>query len=321
MAKRALLIGCNYTATPQYLLNGCINDIMNVKNMLIDAYDYKSSNMTILRDDIAVGGSLLPTRENIIASLKQLVNLSPSLQEVWIHYSGHGTGVRDGNGDENDGRDECIVPCDFVGKGLIMDDELFMIIKDIKCRAIICFDCCNSGTGIDLQYTFNYSNGSYSMTTNNAKAIENNRNIFFFSGCRDDQTSADAYNGEIRMVVGAFTDSLLRCLRENGHSVDIMKVYSDICAYIIKSGHTQCPVFSSSSSTPSHKFERTNVVNKVNVITQVVTQYVQVPAPAPVPATTAKPAPAPATKPATVPVVIKPATPAKRTGGIKMSWV
>lgn len=280
MPKKALLIGANYSATPQYKLNGCINDIMNIKNMLIDAYDYKAANMTILRDD--GGSSLLPTRQNIINSLKQLAN-DTTCDEVWIHYSGHGTSVRDANSDEKDGMDEAIVPCDFTTAGVISDDELFEIVKLMQCRSIICFDSCHSGTAIDLQYSFNYTNGSFSQTVNNNKAITGNKNIFFFSGCRDEQTSADAFNGETRMGVGAFTDNLVRALRDNGHNVDIMKLYGDLCSGVIKSGYTQCPVLSCSCPTPNYKFERTNVVVKTNIVTQVVTQYVKVPAPAPAP--------------------------------------
>lgn len=307
MSKKALLIGINYYSTPQNQLNGCINDVMNMKNVLMDAYDYKEENIRVLRDDASAS---LPTRQNIISALKQIVSESSTLSEIWIHYSGHGTGVRDTNGDETDGQDEAIVPCDFTtGGGIIGDDELFEIIKGISCTAIICFDCCHSGTGIDLQYSFTYTGGAFGQATNNAKALSNPR-IFFFSGCRDSQTSADAFNGETKMAVGAFTDGLLKALRKNGHNADIMKVYNDLCFIISKSGFVQCPVFSCSSKTPVYKFERTNVVDKVNVITQVVTQVVQVAPPPP-------PSIKPPAKPAPVPVPAKPATtkPPKRTSG------
>lgn len=305
MPKKALLIGINYSATPQYKLNGCINDIMNIKNVLIDAYDYKAQNMTILRDD--GGSSLLPTRQNIISSLKQIAG-DNTCDEVWIHYSGHGTSVRDANADEKDGMDEAIVPSDFPTAGIISDDELFEIVKTIKCQAIICFDSCHSGTAIDLQYSFNYLNGSFSQTVNNNKSIAGNKNIFFFSGCRDDQTSADAFNGETRMGVGAFTDGLIKALRDNSHSVNIMKLYGDMCSTIIKSGYTQCPVLSCSSSSPNYKFERTNVVVKTNVVTQVVTQYVKVPVPTPTPAAPVAVKPAAAVAPLPIKRTVRPSS-------------
>jgi hypothetical protein len=302
MSKKALLIGINYYATPQNQLNGCINDVINMKNALIDAYDYKEEHVKILRDDVQ---SLLPTRENIIGELKKIVAETSTLSEIWIHYSGHGTGIQDLNGDETDKKDEAIVPSNYMSAGIINDDELFEIIKEIKCTAIICFDCCHSGTGIDLQYSFSYNGSSFIQSLNNSKQLSNNR-IFFFSGCKDSQTSADAYNGESKQAVGAFTDSLLRALRQNGHKVDIMKLYNDLCFIVTKNGFVQSPVLSCSSNIPSYKFERTNVVDKINVITQVVTQVVQVPAPAPAPA----PVPAPA-KPAQSSSVKPPPPPPK----------
>lgn len=38
--KRALLIGINYTGTAN-ALNGCINDVNNVKQFLISLYNFK----------------------------------------------------------------------------------------------------------------------------------------------------------------------------------------------------------------------------------------------------------------------------------------
>jgi len=40
--KKALLIGIDYIKNPEYYLRGCINDVIVVRNMLIDAYDYNA---------------------------------------------------------------------------------------------------------------------------------------------------------------------------------------------------------------------------------------------------------------------------------------
>ena len=63
--KKALLIGIDYIKIPDITLNGCINDTINIKNSLIDAYDYDINNITMLRDD-ETRPVLQPTRENII---------------------------------------------------------------------------------------------------------------------------------------------------------------------------------------------------------------------------------------------------------------
>ena len=188
MVKRALLIGSNYTATPQATLYGCINDIVNVRNVLVDAYGYLPANIVMLRDD---DKNRLPTKINIMNNLTQIIKSSSPSDEIWIHYSGHGTQLRDANGDEAEGLDEAIVPCDFYTAGMISDDEIFNVISKATCRLLIFFDSCHSGTAVDLQYVANYNNGIIAKSVNGRKNIAN-PNIVMISGCRDAQTSADS---------------------------------------------------------------------------------------------------------------------------------
>jgi len=49
MVKKALFIGINYYATPSSRLNGYIDDILNIRGLLIDAYGYDYSNMILLK--------------------------------------------------------------------------------------------------------------------------------------------------------------------------------------------------------------------------------------------------------------------------------
>jgi len=266
--KKALLVGINYKGIPGAALNGCINDIVNISEVLIDSYDYESRNITQLRDDNA-NPAFAPTRANIISGLTALVAQSSNLSEIWFHYSGHGSQMRDTNGDEADRLDEILVPVDFQRSGFIVDDEIFNIVKNSKCKTILIFDSCHSGSVCDLQWGYQYANGSLmkSMATNK---IINNPNIFCFSGCKDPETSADAYSREKQMGVGAFTDTFIRCLRNNRMNVDILKLYSDICVTIKQAGFSQNPAFSCSSPSPLYKFARvTNspiVENNVKVV-------------------------------------------------------
>ena len=266
--KKALLVGINYKGIKGAALNGCINDIINMSEVLIDSYDYEAKNITKLRDDIP-NAAFSPTRANIISGLTALVAQSANLSEIWFHYSGHGSQVRDINRDEADGLDEILVPLDFQRSGFITDDEIFNIVKNSKCKTILVFDSCHSGSVCDLQWSYQYVNGSLmkSMATNK---IITNPNIFCFSGCKDPETSADAYSREKQMGVGAFTDTLIQCLRNNRMNVDILKLYSDICLTIKQSGFTQNPSFSSSSPAPVYKFARVNntpiVENNIKVV-------------------------------------------------------
>jgi hypothetical protein len=265
--KRALLIGINYYSNPQIQLNGCIDDVNNVRSVLIDAYDYDLANIITLRDD-ELRGQYQPTRDNIIKNLNQLVSQSASLEEIWIHYSGHGSQIQDINGDENGGLDSILVPCDYQQRGFIIDDELLNIIKNIKCRAILAFDSCHSGTVCDLPWSFNYTNNNnYSIIKNNNVVIQN-PNIYMFSGCKDNQTSDDAYSNEGQQAVGAFTNAMIAALRMNRHNVNCMLLYRDICNYLITNGFTQTPVFSSSSQTPNYKFVRATQTTNAGLLTK-----------------------------------------------------
>lgn len=249
--KKALLIGCNYLNDPNNRLNGCINDVINMTNTLVDAFDYDLDNIIVLRDDSTFSNSI-PTRSNILARLYSLAQQSSLLSEIWVHYSGHGSQVRDTNNDETDGLDEVIVPVDFKTAGFIRDDEFFSILQtfSVKCRVILLFDSCNSGSMCDLQHVFRVSGNNIIRSITSRKLL-NHPNIFCFSGCKDEQTSADAYSPLEMRSVGAFTNTFLYCLRLNHFNVDVFKLYADICKTILQSGFTQTPVFSSSSLTPN----------------------------------------------------------------------
>jgi hypothetical protein len=266
--KRAILIGCNYTATPSAKLQGCIRDVLNVSYTLIDAYGYRPENITFLRDDV---NTAVPTRANILATLKSVIAASANYSELWIHYSGHGTQVKDKNGDEKgpggDGLDEAIVPSDFQKAGMITDDEIYAILNTSKCRTLVFFDSCNSGSACDLPYSINYTKGSFVKSLSSRNTAMSNTNIIMMSGCRDPQTSADAYNEFAKSAEGAFTMSLLGALRKNDHNADIMKIYGDVCSALIQNRFTQIPVLSSSAQTPSYQFSRSGSVSNIQSTT------------------------------------------------------
>jgi hypothetical protein len=254
--KRALLVGIDYIKNPAAKLNGCIEDIKNIQNMLIDAYGYSPENMIILRDDIS---SRMPTKTNIINALQSVVSMTGVKDELWFHYSGHGTQLRDTNRDESDGADEAIVPVDYPTAGMIIDDDLFNMVRSIKGKAFLVFDSCHSGSVCDLQYSINYVSGSFSRSISSKKILLN-PNIVVLSGCRDAQTSADTYDSVANEFGGALTMAITTTLRKNKHSVDIMKLYNDVCYYLLQNRYEQIPVLSSSAATPILLFTRPPVV-------------------------------------------------------------
>jgi hypothetical protein len=254
MSKKALLIGINYFDSPAAKLNGCINDVVNVRNMLIDAYGYDTANITVLRDD---GSNIKPTANNILKELSSIISQSASLKEIWIHYSGHGSQIKDGiNGDESDGMDEIIVPCDYTTAGVIRDDMIFSIIKQTKCPTMLTFDSCSSGTVCDLMWNFNAVSATQVSVVKTNNALIKNQNIFCLSGCRDEQSSADIYNTSSQQSCGALTTAFIETLRSNKHNVDVKTLYVGITAYLKQMGMEQIPQFSSSSQRPAYQIAR-----------------------------------------------------------------
>ena len=250
-SSKALLIGINYSSIPANILFGCIDDVNNVKSMLVNTYKYAPSNITMITDD--VNSICMPTYDNILNSLKRIVSASTTSNEIWIHYSGHGSQIQDLNTDETDKLDEVIVPIDYKTRGFITDDMIFDIIKNINCKAIIVFDSCNSESLCDLEWTFENDNGIITHKQNNNKTIPN-PNIFMFSGCRDNQLSNEKYMVNTGDIEGVMTNALLTCLNTNNYTCSINKLYKDICIYCQINKNIQQPGFSSSYSSPLYNF-------------------------------------------------------------------
>jgi len=194
MSKYAVLIGINYISTP-YRLYGCINDAIMMRKYLIEKRGYTSTNITMLRDDINT--FVQPTKENIINQLNNLINTANinNASEIMFHYSGHGSQIKDLNGDERDGKDEVIYPVDLK---YISDDELRNVIKKLNnnTKLYCVIDSCNSGTSFDLPYLFDQNNNKLFMKENNSTKYSEllNKKIYFISGCQDEQSSADLYS-------------------------------------------------------------------------------------------------------------------------------
>lgn len=153
--KKALLIGINYFGQ-RGQLRGCINDVKNMSNFLIERFGYKREDMVILTDDQQNPRSI-PTRSNILQAMHWLVKDAKPNDSLFFHYSGHGGQTKDSDGDENDGYDETIYPVDFRYNGHIVDDDMHAIMvaplqAGVRLTAI--FDSCHSGSALDLPYLY-----------------------------------------------------------------------------------------------------------------------------------------------------------------------
>lgn len=238
--KFAVIIGINYVGTDSEL-NGCVNDANHVRTFLIDKAGYLPENIAMIADD---NQHTAPTKQNILDSFALIVNKATNegFTELWFSYSGHGSYITDYNGDEKDKQDEVICPVDYLVSGMITDDYIY---DNFVCRLpktttlISIMDCCFSGTIYDLPHLY-----TTSFTTNN----NNNRHVakvVSISGCRDDQTSADAYiNGNYE---GAMTWSFINALANANYNVKLVNLVDNM-RILLKNKYTQVPLLAVSST-------------------------------------------------------------------------
>ena len=140
--KRALLIGINrYQALPS--LNGSLNDIETMRQVLTTRWGFQPQRITMLTDQAA-------TRAGMLAAFDKLAKETGPEDVVYVHYSGHGSQVEDFSGDETDDHlDETLVPHDGRTGNVpdITDDELDEIFSRLKARSVlIVLDSGHSGT-------------------------------------------------------------------------------------------------------------------------------------------------------------------------------
>jgi hypothetical protein len=234
--KNALLIGCNYNNSA-YQLNGCINDVNNIKSMIKNV---GFNNINILTDDTETK----PNKSNILTELTKLLSNSNNNDLLFFSYSGHGSQLVDRNGDETDGRDEVMVPLDF---NVITDDELKKIIQTYlkpNVTLFALFDCCNSGTILDLKYQY-LDSLNYDNYTENNKATDTPGNVIMISGCTDKQTSADAFINNISQ--GAMTWSFIESINSNS-KLSWRELIQNMRKLLTNSQYTQIPQLSTGNS-------------------------------------------------------------------------
>ena len=233
--KAALLVGINYKNTSSELF-GCENDIYATKKILMKHYGFKEADIMVLTEK-----DKEPTRENIMAGLAWLVKKADEgYGSLWFQYSGHGYYFKDKQGDEADGYDECIVTGDNYA---IMDDEFraHLVNKLRKDTKLFCLmDCCHSGTMLDLRFKYKENQGKLAVENK----VSSTCDIIALSGCRDDQTSADAwFSGS---WAGALTKNFLDVLKKHSYSPNLFEMVKDVRHGLQQGRFTQIPQLTSS---------------------------------------------------------------------------
>lgn len=236
MTKRALLIGINEYQLPGADLRGCVNDVHNMAAVLEELYDFTPAEVTMLLDGAA-------TKSAIEQGITRLVDTAGPGDVLYLHYSGHGSYVKDASGDEPDERDEIICPTDLDWDDPLTDDWLRTTFARLHPEATltVVMDCCHSGTNTRaplrpgevpdvlprfLPNPFDLGRGSRvdargrGRRGRRRRAVEDVHEVDIIetlvTGCRDRQTSADADIGG--SFNGALSYYLAEAMREDPSS-------------------------------------------------------------------------------------------------------
>lgn len=243
LRRKSVLVGINYFGTKAEL-RGCINDVWNMKKLLTETFGWDASCIRILVDDRQAPGNYgPPTKANIISALRWLAEGVESGDVLFFHFSGHGAQSEDPNGYEEDGMNETICPMDFQQAGMITDDEIGdMIVKDLPegTRLTAIMDCCHSGTGLDLPFT--WTGRAWKEETN---PFHSCCDVQLFSGCEDEDCSADAMSA-YGAPGGAMTSAFCDVLRAGPLGYSYPELMARLDKLMRKRGFSQRPQLTSS---------------------------------------------------------------------------
>jgi hypothetical protein len=257
MANKALLVGINKYKLPGADLQGCVNDVSNIRDILLKFFGFNVKEIRVLVDSRA-------TKKGILDRLAWLVKGARSGDRLLFHFSGHGSQIRDRDGDElKDNLDEILCPHDMDWDGTyIVDDELKALFSGLPkgVNLEVLLDCCHSGTGtreaagmaslrpeqaikprflappIDILCR---QMDEDDLPVTRVLRAANPTNHVLFSGCRDNQTSADAYiKGTYN---GAFTYYFCRHLRNAGGKPSRSDLLKRLRASLKYEGYDQVP--------------------------------------------------------------------------------
>ncbi len=255
MASRALLVGINRYILPGCDLQGCVNDVTNTRDVLLKYFGFSVEDVRLLVDQRA-------TRKEILERLEWLVRDAAAGDRLVFHFSGHGSQVRDRDGDElKDHLDEVICPHDMDWDGnYISDDDLRGLFSKVPEGALleVILDCCHSGTGtremqalsllpmeLAMQPRFLTPPADIQARVEEELPIRrllrgtNPRGHVLLAGCRENQTSADAFiSGAFN---GAFTYYLCKHLRDTGGQITRGELLRRVRASLRFNGFSQVP--------------------------------------------------------------------------------
>ena len=227
--KRALLIGIS--KYKRNILNSWWDlntelDVSLLNQVLIDKFKFDKKDIVILQDAAATKAGILKELETIVAQTQ------PG-DIVFIHFSGHGDTIPDDNGDKDelDGKDESLIPFDYVStkdySKNIRDDEIGKNLDELQKKqpgnVTVSFDSCFSGTATRGGFLVRGGNGNdYEKIENESPSGLNEKNqplpkdYVFLSATNPRQFAKETSYSEkgVERKMGAYTFALVKALSE-----------------------------------------------------------------------------------------------------------
>ena len=265
---RAVLVGVDkYERDDVPTLTGCVNDVALVRSLLKQYFGVPNEDLRIVVNDRA-------TKANILARLESTIARAEPGDVVVFYFSGHGSQVRDRNGDElTDGLDEIICPYDMDwDRGTyILDDDLDAIFHALPTGVLLeaFFDCCFWGADArglepeprpellrrDVRYlpppfdiAARAEGDEARLAVHNLRACDcfSERNVMWGASKEGQPAAEDYIDGRAN---GIFTYWGCRFIAENIERVDRLEytraqLLEDVRGYLYTLGYVQTPELS-----------------------------------------------------------------------------
>lgn len=264
MAKRAICVGINKFANyPQFALNGCVNDANDMAALCKQVLGYKASEVTVLTDAKATKAAIMTALTSAVKDAK--AGKISSLLFAWSSHGTQMTDTSGDEPDGKDEAfvpyDIAEKAGDWDPARIITDDEFHDLFSQLSANVLleVYLDTCHSGSGLrGAEFGLHAPRARYVAPPSRqgvgrqasvsgftlaarapakkvsaaakkaaaAASATDGLHHILWSGCKADQTSADAYfSGRYN---GAFTYHYIKVLRATNNRLSRAKVVTQM---------------------------------------------------------------------------------------------
>lgn len=247
MTKKALCVGINdYPFGEENDLRGCVNDANDWASLLKNHFDFPDVKMLLNGD---------ATKAKIITGIQGLLNGAKAGDILVFTNASHGTYLAETDGDE-DKYDEAICPHD-TDSNLLVDDDLRELFKNIPkdVRLTVISDSCHSGS-VTRVMTNEYRRsrqlnprvfGGKELAPEQLRAARGKKEKYpesgmkeiLLSGCKSNQTSADAYIAND--YHGAMSYHAIKAITDGNYNLTYADLHKRLVSMLADENYDQVP--------------------------------------------------------------------------------